>query len=224
MTKVTLPASLATAIQAAEELEARIGRTRSALATATDRAERAPSELAQAEIERDALAAARDLALAAVQMGEQPEQDPATIEKQIASFTKRVTAARAEKETATGAERGLRLRLSRELAERPAVLRAIQAGQADARIALKEAGTAIFDKIADLIVSNLGPIARAEAAIGGESVNTQVARLILDDLGPHHPTRHLAVKEAVRTAPVPAEFQHAGVIAQRLARTVEHEA
>lgn len=225
MTKLSLPSSLASAVTAGEELEARIARTRSALATASERAERASSELAQAEIERDTLSAARDLALAAIQMGEQPEQDPGSIEKQIANFTKRVTAARADKEAAAGAERGLKLRLSRELAERPAILQAIQAGQAEARLPPQEAGTAVFDRIAAIIVNELGPIAQAEAAVHGSHVNTQVHQYLhLDDLGPGKPMRTASVRGAVKDAPMPTVFQHAGTIAHRLAHAADHEA
>ena len=213
---ISLPASLATATQAAEELEAKIARTRAALATATDRAERAGSEHAQAQVENDALAAERDLASAAIAMGERPDQDVASLDKQLATLAKRLAAARTEREAANGAERGLTLRLSREMAERADVLQQIEVGQRDARIALQSAGTAVFDKVADLLTKELGPICAAEAAIGGDSVASELRRLTLDHRGPNLPVRHYEVAERCRQTAAPADFARAGQVARRM--------
>ncbi|HEX2526915.1 MAG TPA: hypothetical protein VHL31_11555 [Geminicoccus sp.] len=223
MTSVTLPASLATAIKQAEDLEARISRTQAALAAAADRLERAGSELAQAEIERDALAAARDLALAAIEMGEQPEEDVPSIEKKLATLTKRATAARAEKETAAGTERGLRARLAREVAERVELASRIEDAQKDAWIALRDAAELVFDEIAELIAARLGPIVAAEAAVGGHHVRSNLRAVMLPSRGGDHPVRHYLVQAAIQKTAPPAAFQDAGAIIRRLARPIEQD-
>ena len=215
----SLPSTLATAVKAAEDLENRIARTRAALATAIDRAERAGSEYAQAQVENDALAAERDLAHAAMAMGETPDQDVASLDKQLATLAKRLAAGRTEREAANGAERGLTLRLSREVAERTDVLAQIEAGQADARIALQSAGTAVFDKVADLLTKELGPICAAEAAINGDAVASELRKIILDHRGPNLPVRHYEVVERCRQTAAPADFARAGQVARRMSHS-----
>jgi len=223
MTKIALPASLAAATQEAEALELRITRTRAALEAAQERAERARVETIQAEAERDRLAAERDMALAAQAMGEQPEVDPAALEKQMAAAGKRLAAERTERDAAEGALRGLQARLTRELAERKDVLARLSDGQRDARVALEQACDAAFGRLADLIVREIGPLALAEAAVNGSHVRHQVERLVLDTRR-DQPIRHMVVQQAIRTSTPPADFQWADTVARRLARAVEHEA
>ncbi len=110
------------------------------------------------------------------------------------------------------------------LHRRIAVLERLTEGQHEARLVLQEASDAAFNRLADLIVREIGPLALAEAAVDGSYVQGQVQRLVLDSRGGDQPIRHMAVQHAIRTSAPPADFERAGMIAQRLAHAVQYEA
>ena len=225
MTKVNLPSSLASALKQAEDLESRIDRTKAALVTADARAERAKANRLEAELERDRLAGERDLAAASESLGEAPTTDAAEIKKAMASADKRLAAERSEAETALAAQRGLRLRLEREQAERPQHLEAIEAAMGAARLEFERVAILVFDKVEQILLRELGPIVQAETAVNGDRAASWLREIRLES-APHQPYRTLRLKDAIASLPVPADFQALATICRRLrdATTVEPDA
>ncbi|WP_191059279.1 hypothetical protein [Geminicoccus harenae] len=218
MTKVNLPSSLAAALQAAQALEDRISRTQAALVAADARAERAKANRLEAELERDRLAGERDLAAAAEALGEVPQVDTAEIKKAMASADKRLAAERAEAEAALAAQRGLRLRLQKEQAERAEHLEAIEQAKGETRLVLAEQATAILDRMTALLTTEFVPLAQADLAVGGGYLARCLAGINLTEFGVDdgQPSRSGKLDHAARSATMPPEFARVDMTVRKL--------
>jgi hypothetical protein len=212
---ISLPSSLATAIRAGQDLEARIAKTQAALANARDHAERARIEVKQAELERDRLAAERDMALASIAMGEAPDTDPAALEKGLAAANKRLISERAE--------RGLHARLARERTERTETANQIAAAQVEARQMLQDEADNVFDEVTKTLIAKLDPIVAAEEAVDGYLVRRSLRAVILPSGEGGQPTRQHRIQDAIQKTTAPAAFQEAAGIIRRFARPIQQD-
>jgi len=218
MKTLSLPSALAAALQAAQDLESRIDRTQAALVAADARAERAKANRLEAELERDRLAGERDLAAASEALGEAPTADAAEIKKAMASADKRLAAERVEAEAALAAQRGLRLRLHKEQAERAQHLEAIEQGRAAARLALAEQATAILDRMTAILTTEFVPLAQADLAVGGGYLARCLAGINLTEFGVDdgQPSRAGKLDHAMRSATMPPEFARVDMTVRKL--------
>ncbi|WP_191057571.1 hypothetical protein [Geminicoccus harenae] len=227
MTKVTLPSALSAALQAAQDLESRIDRTQAALVAADARAERAKANRLEAELERDRLAGERDLAAASEALGEAPTTDTAELKKAIASADRRLAAERAEAEAALAAQRGLRLRLQKEQAERAQHLEAIEQAKGETRLALAEQASAILDRMTAILTTEFTPLAQADLAVGGGYLARCLASINLSEFGVDdgQPSRAGKLDHAMRSAAMPPEFARVDMTVRKLrAATAETRA